>query len=199
MTAPEIRRIGVVGLGAMGAGIAQLAIEAGYETVGREVSDELGAAARDRIAHFLQRKVDKERMSASEREAALGLLTTTTELSASPTAISYRGDRRGSRGEARALRARSRGSSGRTRSLRRTRRRSPSPRSPRRSRRPERVVGMHFFNPAPLMPLVEIVRAELRRTTPSRRPSPSASAWASGRSGATTRPASSSTVCSSRC
>ena len=42
MTAPEIRRVGVVGLGAMGAGIAQLAIEAGYETVGREVSDELG-------------------------------------------------------------------------------------------------------------------------------------------------------------
>ena len=38
MTVPEIRRVGVVGLGAMGAGIAQLAIEAGYETVGREVS-----------------------------------------------------------------------------------------------------------------------------------------------------------------
>ncbi len=42
MGAPEIRRVGVVGLGAMGAGIAQLAIEAGYETIGREVSDELG-------------------------------------------------------------------------------------------------------------------------------------------------------------
>ena len=42
MSAPEIRTIGVVGLGAMGAGIAQLAIEAGYETVGREVTDELG-------------------------------------------------------------------------------------------------------------------------------------------------------------
>jgi 3-hydroxyacyl-CoA dehydrogenase/enoyl-CoA hydratase/3-hydroxybutyryl-CoA epimerase len=55
MTAPEIRRIGVVGLGAMGAGIAQLAIEAGYRTVGRDVSDELGEIARDRIAHFLQR------------------------------------------------------------------------------------------------------------------------------------------------
>ena len=60
MTVPEIRRVGVVGLGAMGAGIAQLAIEAGYETVGREVSDQLGEQARDRIAHFLQRKVDKE-------------------------------------------------------------------------------------------------------------------------------------------
>ena len=42
MSPPEIRRVGVVGLGAMGAGIAQLAIEAGYETVGREVTDERG-------------------------------------------------------------------------------------------------------------------------------------------------------------
>ena len=59
----------------MGAGIAQLAIEAGYETVGREVTDELGAKARERIAHFLQRKVDKERMSADERESALASLS----------------------------------------------------------------------------------------------------------------------------
>ncbi|HUG64008.1 MAG TPA: 3-hydroxyacyl-CoA dehydrogenase NAD-binding domain-containing protein, partial [Gaiellaceae bacterium] len=82
MTAPVIRRVGVVGLGAMGAGIAQLAIEAGYETVGREVSQELGTAASERIAHFLQRKVDKDRMSAEGRESALGRLSTTTELSA---------------------------------------------------------------------------------------------------------------------
>ncbi len=80
MSVPEIRRVGVVGLGAMGAGIAQLAIEAGFETVGREVSTELGEKARDRIAHFLQRKVDKEQMGATERERALGALSLTTEL-----------------------------------------------------------------------------------------------------------------------
>ena len=51
MGVPEIRTIGVVGLGAMGAGIAQLAIEGGYTVVGREVSDELGEKARERIAH----------------------------------------------------------------------------------------------------------------------------------------------------
>src|SRR6185436_4623739 len=77
-----IKRIGVVGLGAMGAGIAQLAIEAGYETVGREVTAELGDSARGRIAHFLQRKVDKERMTAAERESALDALSLTTELGA---------------------------------------------------------------------------------------------------------------------
>jgi 3-hydroxybutyryl-CoA dehydrogenase len=161
MTAPEIRRIGVVGLGAMGAGIAQLAIEAGYETVGREVSDDLGAAARDRIAHFLQRKVDKDRLSAEEREGALARLSTTTELSAfaecdlvieaivedlgaklelfgalegivRPDAILATNTSALSVTEIAAAVA-----------------------------TPERVVGMHFFNPAPLMPLVEIVRAEL--------------------------------------
>src|SRR5438034_8524842 len=64
----------------MGSGIAQLAIEAGYETVAREVTDELGESARGRIAHFLQRKVDKAQLSESEYEAALGRLFVTTSL-----------------------------------------------------------------------------------------------------------------------
>jgi 3-hydroxybutyryl-CoA dehydrogenase len=161
MTVPEIRRVGVVGLGAMGAGIAQLAIEAGYDAVGREVSDELCSAARDRIAHFLQRKVDKERMTAVERGAALERLSLTTELTdladcdlvieaivedlaaklelfgalegiVRPDAILATNTSALSVTEIAA------GVS-----------------------TPERVVGMHFFNPAPLMPLVEIVRAEL--------------------------------------
>ena len=161
MSAPEIRRIGVVGLGAMGAGIAQLALEAGYETVGREVSEELGAKARDRIAHFLQRTVDKERMSVDERESALSSLSLTTDLAdfadcdlvieaiveeldaklelfaalegiVRPDAILATNTSALSVTEIAA---------GVT--------------------TPERVVGMHFFNPAPLMPLVEIVRAEL--------------------------------------
>jgi 3-hydroxybutyryl-CoA dehydrogenase len=76
----DIKRIGVVGLGAMGAGIAQLAIEAGYETVGREVTADLAQAARARIAHFLQRKVDKELIAAAARESALASLSLTTEL-----------------------------------------------------------------------------------------------------------------------
>ena len=50
-------KVGVVGLGTMGAGIAQLAVEAGLETVGREVTDELGQTSRGRIEHFLTRKL----------------------------------------------------------------------------------------------------------------------------------------------
>jgi 3-hydroxybutyryl-CoA dehydrogenase len=161
MGAHEIRRIGVVGLGAMGAGIAQLAIEAGYETIGREVSDELGRAADDRIAHFLQRKVDKERMSSDERATALARLTTTTEL----------GDLAGCHLVIEAI-VEDLGAKvelfGALESIVRpdtilatnTSALSVTEIAAAVST-PERVVGMHFFNPAPLMPLVEIVRAEL--------------------------------------
>ena len=161
MTAPEIRTIGVVGLGAMGAGIAQLAIEAGYETVGREVTAELGESSRDRIAHFLQRKVDKERMTSEERSAAVDRLVLTTELTTLSDcdlvieAIVEDLDAK------HALFAELEGIvrpdailATNTSALSVTEIASAIS-------TPERVVGMHFFNPAPLMPLVEIVQAEL--------------------------------------
>ena len=59
-----IERVGVVGLGTMGAGIAQVAIEAGFDVVGREVAAELGERARGRIEHFLTRKVEKGQLAA---------------------------------------------------------------------------------------------------------------------------------------
>ncbi len=72
--------VGVVGLGAMGAGIAQLCVEAGVDTVGREVSMELAESARDRIEHFLTRKVEKGTLDVAARDAAVGRLSLTTEL-----------------------------------------------------------------------------------------------------------------------
>jgi len=161
MPAREIRTVGVVGLGAMGAGIAQLAIEAGYETIGREVTDELGEAARARVAHFLQRKVDKGQLDADARAAALARLTVTTdladlagcdlvveaiveELQAKLTLFS----------ELEGIVVPDAILATNTSALSVTEIASATT-------RPERVVGMHFFNPAPLMPLVEIVRAEL--------------------------------------
>jgi 3-hydroxybutyryl-CoA dehydrogenase len=161
MTAPEIRRIGVVGLGAMGAGIAQLAIEAGYRTVGRDVSDEVGETARDRIAHFLQRKVDKEQLGSAERESALALLETTTDLEAfadCDLVIEAIVEDLGAKLELfSALEGIVRPDAvlaTNTSALSVTEIAAAVS-------SPARVVGMHFFNPAPLMPLVEIVRAEL--------------------------------------
>ena len=77
-----VERIGVVGLGAMGAGIAQVAVEAGFDVVGREVTAELGEAAAGRIVHFLTRKVEKGQRTEEERDAAVARLATTTELDA---------------------------------------------------------------------------------------------------------------------
>src|SRR4029077_9050788 len=64
----------------MGAGIAQLCVEAGVDTIGREVSMELAEAARDRIGHFLTRKVEKGQLAQAARDAAVGRLSWTTEL-----------------------------------------------------------------------------------------------------------------------
>jgi 3-hydroxybutyryl-CoA dehydrogenase len=76
----EIRKVGVVGLGTMGAGIAQVSVQSGFDTVGREVSEELGQRGRGTIERYLDRAVAKERISEDERDAALGRLTLTTDL-----------------------------------------------------------------------------------------------------------------------
>jgi 3-hydroxybutyryl-CoA dehydrogenase len=155
----EIRKVGVVGLGTMGAGIAQVSVQAGFETVGREVSDELGKQARAKIAHFLGRAVEKERMTADERDAALARLSTTTELSdladcdlvieavleELPLKREIFGELDRVTGPAAILATNTSALS--------------VSEIAEATERPERVVGMHFFNPAPLLPLVEIVRA----------------------------------------
>jgi 3-hydroxybutyryl-CoA dehydrogenase len=158
--AREIRTVGVVGLGAMGAGIAQLAIEGGFETIGREVDTARGEASRERIAHFLTRKVEKGQLEQSAREAALARLRTTTELddlAACDVVIEAAFEDLGVKHELfRALEdvvASDAILATNTSALSVTEIASVLD-------HPERALGMHFFNPAPLMPLVEIVRAE---------------------------------------
>ncbi len=157
----EIRTIGVVGLGAMGAGIAQLAVEAGYEVVGREVTAGLGNAAADRIGHFLTRKVEKGQLGQDERDAAVARLSVTTELAALAgcdlvieAIVEELGPKRELFAELDHTVAPDAILATNTSALSVTEIAAATD-------TPERVVGMHFFNPAPLMPLVEIVRAEL--------------------------------------
>jgi 3-hydroxybutyryl-CoA dehydrogenase len=159
--AREIRKVGVVGLGAMGAGIAQLCVEAGLETVGREVTAELGERARDRIGHFLTRKVEKGTLEQDARDAAVARLQLTTELE--PFAdcevvieaiVEELEPKRELLAELDRLVRPDAVLATNTSALSVTELAAAT-------RRPERVAGMHFFNPAPLMPLVEIVRAEL--------------------------------------
>src|SRR5262249_27514489 len=80
VSAVEIRTVGVVGLGTMGAGIAQVCVQAGVDTVGREVADKLAERGRATIQRYLARSVEKERLSQDEMDPALGRLRLTTEL-----------------------------------------------------------------------------------------------------------------------
>jgi 3-hydroxybutyryl-CoA dehydrogenase len=153
-------KLGVVGLGAMGAGIAQLGIEAGLETVGHELDAARGEAARDRIAHFLTRKVEKGQLEQATRDAAVARLQVTTELAELATCdvvIEAAFEDLSVKHELfRALESVVRDDAilaTNTSALSVTEIASVL-------QRPERAAGMHFFNPAPLMPLVEIVRAE---------------------------------------
>jgi 3-hydroxybutyryl-CoA dehydrogenase len=76
----EILTVGVVGLGTMGAGIAQVSVQSGHETFGREISDELNERARATIDRYLARAVEKGRISETDKDAALRRLTLTTQL-----------------------------------------------------------------------------------------------------------------------
>ena len=162
----EVRKVGVVGLGAMGAGIAQLCVEAGVDTVGREVAPELGERARDRIAHFLTRKVEKGQLEQSARDEAVGRLALTTELDAFADCdlvieaiVEELGPKQELFAELDRICRPDAVLATNTSALSVTEIASATTHA-------GRVVGMHFFNPAPLMPLVEIVRAELTDDDP---------------------------------
>jgi len=154
----EISRVGVVGLGTMGAGIAQVCLHAGLEVVGRDVAPELGERARGRIDHYLSRGVEKGRLTQDAKDAALANLTLTTELSelagcqlVIEAAFEELGVKRELFGEldrivpAPAILATNTSALSVTQIADAT-------------QTPERVVGLHFFNPAPVLPLVEVVR-----------------------------------------
>src|SRR5205823_10401154 len=157
--ADEIRKVGVVGLGTMGAGIAQVSVQAGYETVGREVSDELGERGKATIDRYLTRGVEKERLTQDELDAALGRLTLTTELAdladcdlVIEAVLEELELKRQVFAELDRITRADAVLATNTSAL------SVSEIA-EAATRPRRVVGMHFFNPAPVLPLVEIVRA----------------------------------------
>ena len=157
----KVRRIGVVGLGAMGAGIAQVAVEAGFDVIGREVTAELGETAAGRIGHFLTRKVEKGQRTQEEWDAAVARLETTTELGAlsdcdlvMEAIVEELDPKRALFAELETICRADTVLATNTSALSVTEIAAATA-------SPERVVGMHFFNPAPLMPLVEVVRAEL--------------------------------------
>ena len=154
----EIRKVGVVGLGTMGAGIAQISVQSGFETIGREVAPELGERGRATIERYLARGVEKNRLSEGDRDAALGRLTLTTDLAdladcdlVIEAALEELDLKREIFAELDRVTRPDAILATNTSAL------SVSEIA-EATERPQRVVGMHFFNPAPVLPLVEIVR-----------------------------------------
>jgi len=161
----EIRKVGVVGLGTMGAGIAQVSVQSGFETIGREVEPELGERGRATIERYLARGVEKGRLSGDERDAALGRLTLTTDLAdladcdlVIEAALEELELKREIFAELDRVTRPDAILATNTSAL------SVSEIA-EATEQPQRVVGMHFFNPAPVLPLVEIVRA--RESSPA--------------------------------
>jgi 3-hydroxybutyryl-CoA dehydrogenase len=156
----EIQTVGVVGLGTMGAGIAQVSVQSGHETVGREISDDLNERARATIDRYLARAVEKGRMSVADKEAALRRLTLTTELDeladcdlVIEAIVEELGPKQELFAELERICRPDTILATNTSAL------SVS-KIAEATQRPERVIGMHFFNPAPVLPLVEIVRTD---------------------------------------
>jgi len=157
----EVHKVGVVGLGTMGAGIAQVSVQSGFDTIGREVNEELGERGRATIDRYLSRGVVRGRMTEAEREQALGRLTLTTELTGLADcdlvieAVLEQLDlKRAVFAELDRITRPDTVLATNTSAL-------SVAEIAEATERPDRVVGMHFFNPAPVLPLVEIVRAPL--------------------------------------
>ncbi len=157
----DSRTVGVVGLGTMGAGIAQVCVQAGFRTIGVEVEESLCARARERIDHYLTRAVEKDRLTADKKAAALDRLETSTDRAALAScevvveAIVEDLDAK------RELFRELDGIVGPEAVLATNTSALPVTEIAAATDRPERVVGLHFFNPAPVLPLVEVVRTAL--------------------------------------
>jgi 3-hydroxybutyryl-CoA dehydrogenase len=155
---PEITRVGVVGCGLMGSGIAQVAAVAGFDTVVHDVSQPLLDRGRAGILKSLGRMVDKGTITSEARDASLGRLRFVTELTELKDrdiiveAVTEDLDLKN--GIWRELdRACPPGTmfASNTSSL-------TIGSMAGATGRPDRFVGLHFFNPVPMMPLVEVIR-----------------------------------------
>ena len=154
----EIERVGVLGCGLMGSGIAQVAASAGYETIVRDVSKEFLDRGRAGIEKSLAKFVEKGKLDAGARDATLKRLTFTTTVAdlksvdvvieaitedlALKNALFKELD--GLCGPATIF-------ASNTSSL-------TIAEMAAATKRADRFVGLHFFNPVPLMQLVEVVR-----------------------------------------
>ncbi len=154
----KIKRIGVIGAGQMGSGIAEVAITSGFEVLMRDVSPDAVEKGRMRIITDFDKRVQKGKMTTTEKEEAIQRLSTTVKvedfrdcdfiIEAAVESIPLKWEifkKLEEVVEPKTILASN------TSSISITQIASVT-------RRPDRVIGMHFFNPAPVMKLIEIIR-----------------------------------------
>ena len=155
----RIGTVGVLGAGLMGSGIAEVCAKAGYRTIVREVSDELARKGVGRVESSLARAVERGKLAAADRDAARGLLTATTRVGdltgcdlVIEAVVENLDSKKALFGELDRICGESAVFCSNTSSLTITELAAAT-------RRPDRFAGLHFFNPVPVMKLVEVVRA----------------------------------------
>lgn len=154
----NIEKVGVVGCGLMGSGIAEISAKAGFDVVIKEVNDEFLQAGKGRLEKSLDRAVAKGKLEQADRDAAMGRCTFTTELAdlaecdliieAIIEEIEAKNELFGALDS---ICGPETIFASNTSSLTVTDMAAPTSRA-------DRVVGLHFFNPVPVMKLVEVVR-----------------------------------------
>lgn len=150
--------IGVIGSGTMGNGIAQVAARAGYTVIMRDVQDEFLQRGMSAIDKSLQRDVDKERLSGEDKNSILERITTTTNLeSLGKASFVIEAVTENLDVKTEVFKALDRITS--PEAILATNTSSISiTKIAAVTNRPDKVIGMHFMNPVPVMKLVEVIR-----------------------------------------
>ncbi len=156
-----IEKVGVVGCGLMGSGIVQVCAQAGFDVTVREIDDAALARGLGRIDKFLQGGVDKGKLTAEQKAAILGKIKGTTKLAdlgGCDLVIEAAVENIAAKHEVYAALDAACGPdaifASNTSSLSITEMAA-------KTKRPARFVGLHFFNPVPLMQLIEVVRTPM--------------------------------------
>jgi 3-hydroxybutyryl-CoA dehydrogenase len=157
----KIKKVGVLGCGLMGSGIAEVAARSGYETVVREVSGELVEKGVGKIRGSLDKAVERGKLDAAARDEAAGRLSGTVDLAALADCdivveaiVENLEDKRKTFGTLDEVVKKDALFASNTSSLTITQ-------MAMFTQRPDQFVGLHFFNPVPVMKLVEVVRTLL--------------------------------------
>ena len=155
-----ITHIGVIGAGTMGNGIAQVFAQSGFDVQLVDVAQPMLDRARSAIDKSLAKFVEKGRLTAADRDAALGRLRTTTSLDQLATAdyiveaiVENLDAKRALFTSLDAIAPADAILSSNTSSISITMLGAAT-------KRPDKVLGMHFMNPVPLMTLVELIRGQ---------------------------------------